>query len=207
MPQWHIKLDKMRESHVCTAIWRRIPTSYFLLIRSLAVLEGIATASDPSFRVIERVYPWISKRLLSDPDPGIRQTLADLLYENGEFQYSRLEKLLVQASFDQMAEPSTGDERSAMSREDRINTIRSGLMFFLCEEMSFVRDAILDELSKAMDAGSRALLEQLVKSVFRQGASCTVTALCIVLKEELVTIERKERRGSGRDGHLDTRGG
>lgn len=49
------------------------------------------------FQVLASAYPWIARRLLTDTDPVLRETLESLLYRNGKFQFHRLESLLVQA--------------------------------------------------------------------------------------------------------------
>ena len=57
-------------------------------VRSLSVLEGIALASDPNYKVLGAAYPWIARRLLTDRSPELkvrpinpeRQILLDTLY-------------------------------------------------------------------------------------------------------------------------------
>ncbi len=41
-------------------------------VRSLSVLEGIALASDPNYKVLGATYPWIARRLLTDRSPELR---------------------------------------------------------------------------------------------------------------------------------------
>jgi len=88
----------------------RIPSYYTLIIRSLAVLEGIALESDPNFKVLRSAYPWVARRLLSDPDPAIQKTLISVLYKDGAFQYRRLETLIEQAG---KQKPSDLPEKAA----------------------------------------------------------------------------------------------
>ena len=47
-------------------------------------------------QVLRAAFPWVARRLLSDPDPSIRQMLVQVLYQNDAFQYRRLETLLEQ---------------------------------------------------------------------------------------------------------------
>lgn len=66
--------------------------------RSLTILEGIALASDPDYKVLGAAYPWVARRLLTDPSPELRTTLRRLLYTpQGVFRFERLEALLEQA--------------------------------------------------------------------------------------------------------------
>ncbi|EFJ41125.1 hypothetical protein VOLCADRAFT_107815 [Volvox carteri f. nagariensis] len=77
----------------------RIPPYYTLLVRSLSVLEGIALAADPNYKVLGSAYPWIARRLLTDPSGDLRKALRRLLYtEEGQFRFDRLESLLRQAA-------------------------------------------------------------------------------------------------------------
>lgn len=91
----------------------RIPPYYTLLVRSLSVLEGIALASDPGYKVLGAAYPWISRRLLTQPSEELRSTLRQLLYTEGRFRFDRLEQLLEQAAKAAVgapvAAPSAGD--------------------------------------------------------------------------------------------------
>ncbi|KFM24855.1 putative aarF domain-containing protein kinase, chloroplastic [Auxenochlorella protothecoides] len=68
----------------------QIPSYYTLLVRSLSVLEGIALASNPDYKVLGATYPWVARRLLLDTSPELRSTLLTLLYKNGRFQFDRL---------------------------------------------------------------------------------------------------------------------
>ncbi|WIA38860.1 hypothetical protein OEZ86_002136 [Tetradesmus obliquus] len=77
----------------------RLPPYYTLLVRSLSVLEGIALASDPGYKVLGAAYPWVSRRLLTQDSPELHATLNNLLYDkSGHFQFDRLESLLEQAA-------------------------------------------------------------------------------------------------------------
>ncbi|MCZ0905284.1 AarF/ABC1/UbiB kinase family protein, partial [Microcoleus sp. HI-ES] len=49
---------------------------------------------DPEFKVLSKAYPYVAKRLLSDPAPELRASLQDLLFKQGEFRWNRLENLL-----------------------------------------------------------------------------------------------------------------
>ncbi|KAJ7563674.1 hypothetical protein O6H91_03G120400 [Diphasiastrum complanatum] len=57
----------------------RIPERFSLVIRSL--LTQVA-------------YPYVAKRLLTDPDPALRERLLQVLFKDGLFQWKRLENLI-----------------------------------------------------------------------------------------------------------------
>ncbi|OVA09309.1 Protein kinase domain [Macleaya cordata] len=82
-----------------------VPPYYALILRSLTVLEGLALYADPNFKVLAASYPYFAKRLLTDPNPYLRDALIELLFKDGKFRqaycrWNRLENLLVQGRKD-----------------------------------------------------------------------------------------------------------
>uniref|UniRef100_M4CHB8 Protein kinase domain-containing protein n=2 Tax=Brassica campestris TaxID=3711 RepID=M4CHB8_BRACM len=77
-----------------------VPPYYALILRSLTVLEGLALYADPNFKVLAASYPYFAKRLLTDPNPYLRDALIELLFKDGKFRWNRLENLLQQGSKD-----------------------------------------------------------------------------------------------------------
>ncbi|KAG1338960.1 protein ACTIVITY OF BC1 COMPLEX KINASE 3, chloroplastic [Cocos nucifera] len=75
-----------------------VPAYYALILRSLTVLEGLALYADPKFKVLAASYPYFAKRLLTDPNPYLRDALIELLFKDG--RWNRLENLLVQGRKD-----------------------------------------------------------------------------------------------------------
>lgn len=72
----------------------RVPERYSLVIRSLLTQEGICMTLDPNFYFLEVAYPYVAKRLLTDPDPALRDRLLQVLFSDGKFQWERLENLV-----------------------------------------------------------------------------------------------------------------
>ena len=64
-----------------------VPAYYALILRSLTVLEGLALYADPNFKVLAASYPYFAKRLLTDPNPYLRDALIELLFKDGRFRY------------------------------------------------------------------------------------------------------------------------
>lgn len=77
-----------------------VPAYYALILRSLTVLEGLALYADPNFKVLAASYPYFAKRLLTDPNPYLRDALVELLFKDGKFRWNRLENLLEQGRKD-----------------------------------------------------------------------------------------------------------
>lgn len=65
-----------------------VPAYYALILRSLTVLEGLALNADPNFKVLAASYPYFAKRLLTDPNPYLRDALIELLFKDGKFRYA-----------------------------------------------------------------------------------------------------------------------
>ncbi|NJN30852.1 MAG: AarF/ABC1/UbiB kinase family protein [Synechococcales cyanobacterium RM1_1_8] len=125
----------------------RVPAYYALIIRSLVTLEGIAITVDPEFKVLSKAYPYISKRLLTDPAPQLRASLQDLLFKDGEFRWNRLENLLTNA-------------RSGGEAYDMELVVGQTLTFLESERGAFIRDRLVDELVNSIDALGRSTVRQ-----------------------------------------------
>jgi predicted unusual protein kinase regulating ubiquinone biosynthesis (AarF/ABC1/UbiB family) len=75
-----------------------VPGYYALILRSLTVLEGLALSTDPKFKVLGKAYPYMARRLLTDPRPQLRDAFSELLFKDGKFRWNRLENLLREGS-------------------------------------------------------------------------------------------------------------
>ncbi|MFM1899590.1 MAG: hypothetical protein RLZZ216_166 [Cyanobacteriota bacterium] len=76
----------------------RVPPYYALIIRSLVTLEGIALSVDPEFKILGAAYPYFARRLMEDPDPQLRQSLKEMLFDGDAFRWARLENLVASAA-------------------------------------------------------------------------------------------------------------
>lgn len=72
----------------------RVPERFSLVIRALLTQEGICLQLDPSFRFVEVAFPYVARRLLTDPDPALRLRLLQVVIVEGEFRWDRLRTLL-----------------------------------------------------------------------------------------------------------------
>jgi hypothetical protein len=76
----------------------QVPPYYALIIRSLVTLEGIALSVDSDFKILGAAYPYFARRLMEDPDPELRRSLREMLFDGEEFRWQRLESLIASAS-------------------------------------------------------------------------------------------------------------
>ncbi|XP_050918612.1 protein ACTIVITY OF BC1 COMPLEX KINASE 3, chloroplastic [Lathyrus oleraceus] len=65
-----------------------VPAYYALILRSLAVLEGLSLNADPNFKVLAASYPYFAKRLLTYPNPYLRDALIELIFKDEKFSAS-----------------------------------------------------------------------------------------------------------------------
>lgn len=122
----------------------QVPAYYALIIRSLVALEGIAISIDPNFKVLVSAYPYVLKRLLTDPAPQLQPTFNNLLFKNGSFRWNRLETILINFS-------NTKDFHFG-------RTLEQGISYLLSDQGKFVRIRLADELLKILYAFGETLL-------------------------------------------------
>jgi predicted unusual protein kinase regulating ubiquinone biosynthesis (AarF/ABC1/UbiB family) len=139
----------------------RVPAYYALIIRSLVTLEGIAINVDPEFKVLSKAYPYIARRLLTDPSPQLRSSLQDLLFKDGNFRWNRLENLLRNAK--------DSDEYDL----DRV--LDQTLEFLFSERGEFLRDRIVSELVNSLDMLGQNALDNITVTVRRRMGWATDT--------------------------------
>ncbi|XTZ10690.1 MAG: ABC1 kinase family protein [cyanobacterium endosymbiont of Rhopalodia yunnanensis] len=119
----------------------RVPAYYALIIRSMVTLEGIAIGIDPNFKVLSKAYPYVAKRLLTDPSQELQTSLKNLLFQNGNFRWNRLENLLRNAKDSQDYDI------------DRV--LNQATEFLFSERGLFIREYLIDEAIHAADSLGR----------------------------------------------------
>ncbi len=129
----------------------RVPAYYALIIRSLVTLDGIAITVDPDFKVLSKAYPYVSKRLLTDPAPQLRNSLQALLFQDGSFRWNRLENLLKNAK--------DSDEY------DLNKVLDQTLEYLFSERGEFLRVRIADELAKELDKAGFSLIQKIAATL------------------------------------------
>ncbi|KAH6768323.1 Protein kinase superfamily protein [Perilla frutescens var. frutescens] len=153
----------------------RIPSYFSLVIRSLAVLEGIAISSDPDYKVLGNTYPWIARKVLTDSSPKLKSSLQALLYKDGMFRIDRFESLLAESLRARTERALVGKQVEDESKR----IIKQVLSFTLDEKGAFVREILLEELAKGLDALGAATLDSLTSMTanlpFRTSSTSSMT--------------------------------
>ncbi|MGK7882764.1 MAG: ABC1 kinase family protein [Crocosphaera sp.] len=119
----------------------KVPAYYALILRSMVTLEGIAIGIDPNFKVLSKAYPYVAKRLLTDPSPELRASLKDLLFKEGSFRWNRLENLM----------------RNAKDSQDYDidKVVDQAADFLFSSRGEFIRERLVNEITNALDMFSR----------------------------------------------------
>ncbi|RLM75218.1 putative aarF domain-containing protein kinase [Panicum miliaceum] len=128
----------------------QIPSYFSLVIRSLAVLEGIAISFNPNYKVLGSSYPWIARKVLTDNSPKLRSTLQALLYKGGTFQIDRLESLLSESLRARTEQSLVRNQQEDV--DSARYAIKQVLSFTLTDQGAFVKDLLLQEIAKGIDA-------------------------------------------------------
>ncbi|GAB4538275.1 MAG: AarF/ABC1/UbiB kinase family protein [Pleurocapsa sp.] len=151
----------------------RVPAYYALIIRSMVTLEGIAIGIEPDFKVLSKAYPYIAKRLLTDPAPELRASLKDLLFKEEGFRWHRLENLM----------------RNAVNSRDYNfdGVVDQALDYLFSDRAKFIRDRVADEIVNALDSLGRKTLFNISTS-FRQQVGLAVQETPAEFKEDSYTV-------------------
>ncbi|KAH1203209.1 Protein ACTIVITY OF BC1 COMPLEX KINASE 1, chloroplastic [Glycine soja] len=142
----------------------RIPERFSLVIRSLLTQEGICFTMKPDFKFLEVAYPYVAKRLLTDPNPALRERLIQVLFKDGLFQWKRLENLIVLAKENvakmsnnpalQVKNTQSQRDLKVERKLDLTGTIKDGARLF------FVDEGIRRQLLLALTEDSKLHIEE-----------------------------------------------
>lgn len=157
----------------------RVPPYYALIIRSLVTLEGIAIYIDPNFKVLSEAYPYVAKRLLTDPADELRTSLKELLFKDGKFRWNRLENLLKNARSNQ--------------EYDLNLVVNQGVEFLSSERGSFIRDRLVDEFFYSIDAVSKNALHNFTYLLRERVGITAVNQIPSATVEQQQTLEHIKR--------------
>ena len=115
----------------------QLPPYYALIIRSLLTLEGIALSVDPDFKILGAAYPYFARRLMEDPDPQLRESLKEMLFDNKQFKWDRLEDLLSNAA-----------KQTNLDLEKLLDEV---INLLFSPKGGFLRDEIINSLTSQID--------------------------------------------------------
>ncbi|KAL9227205.1 hypothetical protein vseg_002927 [Gypsophila vaccaria] len=172
----------------------RIPERFSLVIRSLLTQEGICLSLKPEFKFLEVAYPYIAKRLLTDPNPALRERLIQVLFKGGVFQWKRLENLIVLAKENvirmsntpalQLRNTSSGGNGQMARKLDLTDTIKDGT------KMIFVDEGIRRQLLLALTEDSKLHVQELIDVYRLVEDQIDVPTVAVAMAQDLPTMAR-----------------
>ncbi|WP_320675852.1 AarF/ABC1/UbiB kinase family protein [Prochlorococcus sp. MIT 1300] len=115
----------------------KVPPYYALIIRSLITLEGIALSVDPNFKILGAAYPYFARRLMEDPDPQLRSSLKEMLFDGDTFRWQRLQNLIASAA-----------SQAELDLETLLDQV---LDLLFSKKGGFLRDELVESLIKQID--------------------------------------------------------
>ncbi|ONI34082.1 hypothetical protein PRUPE_1G461300 [Prunus persica] len=172
----------------------RIPERFSLVIRSLLTQEGICFTLQPDFKFLEVAYPYVAKRLLTDPNPALRERLIQVLFKDGVFQWKRLENLIVLAKENVtklssnpafQAKDMQGSRDLQVSRKlDLTDTIKDGARLFIFDE------GIRRKLILALTEDSKLHIQELVDVYRLVEDQIDVPSVAVEVARDFPTVVR-----------------
>lgn len=172
----------------------RIPERFSLVIRSLLTQEGICFTLKPDFKFLEVAYPYVAKRLLTDPNPALRERLIQVLFKDGAFQWKRLENLIVLAkenvskmSSNPALKKNTSQavrSRQLESKLDLSETIKDGARMFLIDA------GIRRQLILAFTEDSKLHVEELVDVYRLVEDQIDIPSVALEVLQDLPSVAR-----------------
>jgi predicted unusual protein kinase regulating ubiquinone biosynthesis (AarF/ABC1/UbiB family) len=134
-----------------------IPVAFTTLIRNLAILEGLALESSPSFKIVGAAYPFVVNRLLVDDDPILQEVLKDVLIEpsTGRLRWNRFDSILTaseQSVTGRSAMETMPSSPASPNNGLSSQTINRFVSFALSDRGEFLRDVLTVEVAEMLDA-------------------------------------------------------
>ncbi|XP_060183828.1 protein ACTIVITY OF BC1 COMPLEX KINASE 1, chloroplastic-like [Lycium barbarum] len=172
----------------------RIPERFSLVIRSLLTQEGICLTLEPRFKFLEVAYPYVAKRLLTDPNPALRERLIQVLFKDGLFQWKRLENLisLAKENVTKLSKNPAfqGNNRGTIKhlkneqKLDLTDTIKDGARLFIIDE------GIRRQLLLALTEDSKLHIQEVVDVYRLLEDQVDVPSMALGLAQDLPSVAR-----------------
>lgn len=172
----------------------RIPERFSLVIRSLLTQEGICLTLEPDFKFLEVAYPYVAKRLLTDPNPALRERLIQVLFKDGLFQWKRLENLISLAKENvtklsknpafQGNNRGTSKHLKNEQKLDLTDTIKDGARLFIIDE------GIRRQLLLALTEDSKLHIQEVVDVYRLLEDQIDVPSMALEIAQDLPSVAR-----------------
>lgn len=181
---------------------------YFLNnLRCLGMLEGLALNADPKFSVLNVVYPYITRKILSGSSSRYKKALEDLVIDcYGRMRWSRMDQLI------QDVQQTTSSIISDLYRNDGI--VKGGgsngmmlVQFMMTDGGKFVRQYVVRRYLLNIEISSRKLIDRsLGRQAQLKGSFRLVNGLVDQDANEVILgLQATERELSDDEARIRTR--
>lgn len=153
----------------------RVPPYYALIIRSLVTLEGIALSVDPEFKILGAAYPYFARRLMEDPDPQLRQSLKEMLFDGDAFRWTRLENLV-----------SSAASQAQLDLEALLDQL---LDFLFSPKAGLLRDQLVEATVERLDALGWSTMQRLGRRLPKSLQPSAIAAGSPGMSDPLLQLE------------------
>ena len=153
----------------------RVPPYYALIIRSLVTLEGIALSVDPEFKILGAAYPYFARRLMEDPDPQLRQSLKEMLFDGDAFRWTRLENLV-----------SSAASQAQLDLESLLDQL---LDFLFSPKAGLLRDQLVEATVDRLDALGWSTMQRIGRRLPKQLQPSAINRIPPGLSDPLLQLE------------------
>lgn len=153
----------------------RIPPYFVLILRAFSTIEGLGLQADSAYGIVDECFPYLARRLLTDPNPRVRASLRTFLYgAEGRLSVERVQEMAaafgdfteLSSSFQQRGSAAGGAAAPALDA-----TSKEWARLLFSAEGTYVQDLLIDEAVRSVDAMGRGALARLGATLAtREGA-------------------------------------
>jgi len=146
----------------------QIPPYFAYIIRAYTVLEGIGLQTDRRYSILTACYPYLARRLLTDPSPRTQKALKNMLYGTTGADRIDLERLASMAEGAQDFSASTSSAVSETAAKDLLEIV-------LAPEGNYVQEVLLEEVAVLIEAFGREAIADFGKTPAGRIATSTLS--------------------------------
>ena len=130
---------------------------------------------DPEFKILGAAYPYFARRLMEDPDPQLRQSLKEMLFDGDAFRWTRLENLVSSAA--------------SQAQLDLDALLDQLLDFLFSPKAGLLRDQLVEATVDRLDAIGWSTVQRLSRRLPRQLQPTAMAQSHTGLSDPLLQLE------------------
>jgi len=126
-----------------------IPPYFALIIRAISILEGISLVGNPKFAIIDEAFPYIARRMLTDPTPRLQESLRYMIY--GQSGSEALDADRVVELLDAFEKFQTVQDAYMGDGNSDNDAVRGALQFAFSPDGRLLRNFLVEEVVNSVD--------------------------------------------------------